>query len=69
MEGPAVAASVADAGDAAIGGAVTIVDAAGTIGALGTGVVRVLVGAVFIRAPAEPVTAARVAEGTDSYPE
>jgi hypothetical protein len=47
-----------------------------TIGALGTGVVRVLVGAVFIRvlvgavfirAPAEPVAIERIEES--AYPE
>jgi hypothetical protein len=67
MEGAAVDASVGIAGDAAIGVVGITEGGPDTIGALGTGVVRVLVGAVFIRAPAEPVTDARVAES--AYPE
>jgi hypothetical protein len=67
MAGAAVDASVDVAGDAAIG-VVGITDGIpDTIGALGTGVVRVLIGAVFINAPAEPVTVERVDDS--AYPE
>jgi hypothetical protein len=67
MEGAAVDASVGVAGDAAIGVVGIAEGGPDIIGALGTGVVRVLVGAVFIRGPAEPVTVERIEES--AYPD